>query len=107
MQMRRMNNVALNHHIFINKISRISIVRHNPSHFCRRQINLVNTFSGKERLHRTGVQQIKLVASTQHQFYVISLRQLSDDGGPHHPAMARHKNTLCLHPQYSSAMATS
>lgn len=102
-----MNNVALYHHVFINKIRRIRVVGDNAAHFRRRQINLVDTRPGKERLYRTPVEQIQLIAGAQYQFHVAALRKLPYNGGAHHPAMARHKNSLLIHSQDSSAMATS
>lgn len=90
-QVRGVNNVALYHHVFINKIRRIRVVGDNAAYFRRRQINLVDTRPGKERLYRTPVEQIQLIAGAQYQFHVAALRKLPYNGGSHHPAMARHK----------------
>ena len=105
--MRGVNDVALNHHVLVDEIGRVRIVGDNTAHLRRRQINLVNAFFSEECLYRPAIQQIQLVAGAEHQLHILALRQLSYDGGTHHPAMARHKNTLFHHPQDSSAMATS
>ncbi|GAS43287.1 hypothetical protein NGUA33_03808 [Salmonella enterica] len=102
-----MNNVALYHHIFIDKIRRIRVVGDNAAHFRRRQINLVDTRPGKERLYRAPVEQIQLIAGAQHQLHVAALRKLPYNGGAHHPAMARHKNSLLGHGQDSKDKFTS
>ena len=107
MHMCSVNNVAFNHHVFVNEIGGIGIVRHNTAHFCRRQINLVNLFGGKEFIHGLAIEQVELIASTQNQIHVFSLLKLADNGRTDHSPVARHKNTLSGHFQDSSAIATS
>ena len=60
--MRGVNDVALNHHVLVDEIRRIGVVGNNAAHFRRRQIDLVNTFAGKEIMHGAAVQQVQLVA---------------------------------------------
>lgn len=60
--MRGVNDVALNHHVLIDEIRRIRVVGNNAAHFRGRQIDLVNTFAGKEIMHGAAVQQVQLVA---------------------------------------------
>ena len=105
--MRRVNDVALNHHVLVDEICRVSVVSDNAAHFCRRQIHLIDTFIGKEVLYRTAIEQIQLVAGTDNHFHVTALLQLANNRGTHHSAMTGDKNTLFCHSQDSSAMATS
>ena len=102
-----MNDVALNHHVLVDEIRRVSVVGDNAAHFRRRQIHLVNMFVSKEVLHRTAIEQVQLVARADNHFYVTALFQLSNNRGTHHSAMTGDKNTLFCHSQDSSAMATS
>ena len=105
--MRRVNDVALNHHVLVDEIRRIGVVSDNAAHLRRRQIHLVDTFAGEEVLHRTAVEQVQLVAGANNHLNVAALFQLADNRGTHHSAMTGDKNTLFCHSQDSSAMATS
>ncbi|MNE06210.1 hypothetical protein D3C80_987940 [compost metagenome] len=105
--MRGVNNVALNHHVFVDEIRRVGVVGDNAANLCRRQIHLIDTFVRKECLHRLTVKQVQLVAGTHHDVYITALLKLTDDGRSHHPTMTGDKNTLFGHSQDSSAMATS
>ena len=105
--MRRVNDVALNHHVFVDEIRRVCVVGNNAAHLRRRQIHLVNTFVCKEVLYRTAVEQVQLVTGADNHLYVTALFQLADNRGTHHSAMTGDKNTLFCHSQDSSAMATS
>ena len=105
--MRRVNDVALNHHVFVDEIRRVGVVGNNAAHLRRRQIHLVNTFVCKEVLYRTAVEQVQLVARADNHFDVTALFELANNRGTHHSAMTGDKNTLFCHSQDSSAMATS
>ena len=107
MLMRRVNDVALDHHVLVDEIRRVGIVRHNTPHFRRRQIDLVNARVGKEIFYRTAIKQIQLVAGANNHLDVAALFKLANNRGTHHSAMTGDKNTLFCHSQDSSAMATS
>ena len=107
MQMRSVNDVALDHHVFVDEIRRVGVVGDNAAHFCRRQINLVDALVGKKCLHRNGIQQIQFITGAQHQLDVATLFQLANNRGTHHSAMTGNKDSLFAHTQDSSAMATS
>ncbi|SAG85939.1 Uncharacterised protein [Enterobacter hormaechei] len=105
--MRRVNDVALNHHVLVDEIRRVGVVSDNAAHLRRRQIHLVDTFAGEEVLHRFAVKQVQLVTRANNHLNVAALFKLADNRGTHHSAMTGDKNTLFCHSQDSSAMATS
>ncbi|SAJ31189.1 Uncharacterised protein [Enterobacter cloacae] len=105
--MRRVNDVALNHHVLVDEIRRVGVVSDNAAHLRRRQIHLVDTFAGEEVLHRKAIKQVQLVAGANNHLNVAALFQLANNRGTHHSAMTGDKNTLFCHSQDSSAMATS
>ena len=105
--MRRVNDVALNHHVLVDEIRRVGVVSDDAAHLRRRQIHLVDTFTGEEVLHRFAVKQVQLVAGANNHLHVTALFQLANNRGTHHSAMTGDKNTLFCHSQDSSAMATS
>ncbi|MNB97897.1 hypothetical protein D3C75_451350 [compost metagenome] len=107
MRVRRVNNVGFDHHILVDEVCRIRVVSNNSAHFRRRQVNLIDARVGEEGIYSRAIQQVQLVAVTQHQFNVCTLLKLTNDGGTDHPAMAGNKDTLFIHAQDSSAMATS
>ena len=105
--MRCVNDVAFNHHIFVDEVRREGVVGDNTAHLRRRQIHLSDIFAGEEIVHLAAIQQVEFVAAAQNQIHVAALLKLSDDGRAHHSPVARHKNTLSGHTQDSSAIATS
>lgn len=106
-QVRGVNNVALYHHVFINKIRRIRVVGDNAAHFRRRQINWSIPAPAKNACtarpsSRSSSSRVRSTSSTSPR--CASCRTMAEPTIPRWPAT---KNSLLIHSQDSSAMATS
>ncbi len=78
--MRSVNDVALDHHVFVDKVSRIGVVCHNTAHLRRRQIDLIDPLFGEKGVHGGRIQQVQLITGAQDQLNVVALLQLAHNG---------------------------
>ncbi|CAM7694172.1 hypothetical protein CISEMA079M_23840 [Citrobacter sedlakii] len=92
-----MDDVAFHHHVLKDEIRRVGVIRDNAAHFRRRQIHLIDTFTGEEVMNGTTVQQVQFLAGTHDQFHVAALFKLAFYRGTDHPAMAGNENSLSNH----------
>ena len=105
-----LNDIGLNHQIFVDEISRVGVIRLNTTYLCRCQIHLIDLMHLEKSLHGLLIQQIQGIAPGRHNTGITQCLQAADDGRADHPAMAGDKDILVQlagHTQFSVATGKS
>jgi hypothetical protein len=86
---RGIDDVRLNHQVFIDEVSWISIIGVNAANFCGRQIDLIDLLRFKERPDGGLVDKVQLGAGASNDLscpFVSSLRTSAEPTIPRWPA---------------------
>src|SRR5262249_43417927 len=102
-QVRRVDDGRMNHHVVVEKLGWTDGIRQDPAHRAGDQEHILWSIRAKPIIHRRLIAEIELLAGRQEELIEPLLAQATNDRGSYETAMTRNENPgRSIHRNHSS-----